>query len=140
MKRYSKVSTTAIVAAWLFPGSGHILLGSRTRGLLLMGTILMLFIGGILIGGIDVIDRQHDKLWFAAQVLMGPVTLIVQYVRESMNDSITASIGRVNELGTLYCAIAGLLNLLAILDVVVRSDDGNDTHHGESAASAGGTS
>jgi hypothetical protein len=30
------------------------------------------------------------------------------------------SIGRVNELGTLYCAMAGLLNLLAIVDVIYR--------------------
>jgi hypothetical protein len=121
------------VAGWALPGLGHILAGQRKRGAILMITILGLFIAGLLIGGIDVIDNREDRWWFYAQALAGPITLVVDGVHQSLKpDAAQAvpidqlpyarSIGRVNELGMLYCALAGLLNLLAIINVAYRVD------------------
>lgn len=129
------------IAGWALPGLGHILAGEKRRGAIIMITILSLYLAGLLIGGIDVVDRKEDHLWFAAQMFAGPVTMIVDTVHQKLKDNVTkalklmgdgpidssklaytASIGRVNELGTLYCALAGLLNLLALVDVVYRID------------------
>ena len=41
---------------WLLPGLGHWMLGHRRRAVILGGAILLLWLGGLLIGGIGVID------------------------------------------------------------------------------------
>lgn len=133
----------AAVAAWLLPGLGHLLLGERRRGVILMVTIAGLYLAGLLVGGLDVIDSREDSLWFAAQTIAGPTTIIVNYVHlgylkpraearihdadagaAGLRDRLpyVRSIGRVNEMGTLFCAMAGLLNLLVIIDVIYRLD------------------
>ncbi|MHC4217300.1 MAG: DUF6677 family protein [Planctomycetota bacterium] len=133
---------SAAILAWLWPGSGHIYLGERKRGLLVMFGVLFLFLGGILIGGLDVVDRRDDRLWFLAQILCGPVAIAADYANQRIvkpnpmprpevlvdlyeqgDPEIVRYVGRkslghVNEMGTLYCALAGLMNLVVILDAL----------------------
>lgn len=161
------------IAAWLLPGLGHYLIGEKKRGLIIMVALYALFIAGLLIGGIDVIDRRQDKLWYAGQIMMGPPAIVIDRIRERLQHEIDdrslrvaetlpnarhhdqdlwvktktgpdrvrqwnnagltkmlqtpgeqpifrKSVGRVNELGTLYCTLAGMLNLLVIMDVAFR--------------------
>jgi hypothetical protein len=134
----AQFTLSAAIWAWLWPGLGHIAHGERRRGLLIMFGILFLFFGGVLIGGIDVVDRKDDRLWFLAQVLCGPVAIATDLVNQSMvkglpedwveryqrgdPEMITQlerkSLGHVNEMGTLYAALAGLMNLVVILDAL----------------------
>ena len=123
-----------IISAWLLPGLGHILAGHSKRGLVLSFTILGLFFSGLLIGGIDAVDRRNDTLWFAlGQVHIGPLAFVVSEYHIHLDDHTpnpnttqpepppyTPSLARVNEMGTLYCAVAGGLNILAILDLLGR--------------------
>lgn len=143
--------------AFLFPGLGHYALGHTRRALAIAAGILSLFLGGILIGGIDVIDRKEDTVWFAGQACVGPLAFAVDYLHQSRfkvhdtravrgpdgravqatilrsahpNEGRDAqgnpvpggtppnrkSIGKVNELGTLFATIAGMINLIAIID------------------------
>ena len=44
------------IATWLVPGSGYLLLGQLARGLTIGLTVIVLFVMGILIGGIHVVD------------------------------------------------------------------------------------
>lgn len=146
-------------AAWLLPGLGHYLIGYRRRGIILGVTLLSLFTGGLLVGGVSVVDRENEKLWFTGQALIGPVAPLVDLYRRSLEGRLQhqqeehaetlrqtyghrldeervlvdllsgervqpayrKSLGRVAELGTLYCTLAGVLNLLVILDVIGRS-------------------
>jgi uncharacterized protein DUF6677 len=142
----------AAVLAFLLPGAGHFFLGERKRaGLIAMG-ILGLFFGGILIGGIDVIDRREDTIWFAGQALVGPLAFGVDHLhqqyfkvfdqgqlrsarpgesRDPQGRAIAAapgqlppntkSLGRMNELGTLFATIAGMLNLIVIIDAALHT-------------------
>ena len=137
-------SPSAAVLAWLWPGLGHISLGERKRGLLIMFGVLFLFFSGLLIGGLDCVDRKHDKLWFLAQSFCGPIAFaadlanqqLVQKVpdewaagspaRQRFEQSDPAllrelsriGLGRVNEMGTLFIALAGLMNVVVILDAL----------------------
>ena len=91
-----------------------------------MAGVLFLFLGGILIGGVDVVDRRNDKLWFFAQAVCGPIAfatdLLNQKFLNSDDDVIRRkSISHVNEIGTLFAALAGLMNLVVILDVLHQS-------------------
>jgi len=114
------------VLAFLVPGMGHLWLGETKRG------ILGWFLGGLLIGGIDVVDRRSDKWWFFLQAGNGPVA----FVTEAVNARMTASsvnntprevvaIGRVREAGILYGALSGMLNLLVIIDAAWHTPRGS---------------
>ena len=137
----------AAALAWLFPGLGHWAIGERARGAIVGLTLLSLFAAGLLVGGLDVVDFRRDRIWFAGQALMGPLAIGVERLHVALDPEPIGimrdrkqtyvypfpqpptatrepeyypSIGRVNELGTLYCTLAGVLNLLVILDVVGR--------------------
>ena len=152
------------VAGWLLPGSGYVLLGQRTRGLTVGITIISLFLFGLLIAGVRVIEvpgydaqGQHvlinvrhglgpvyrewimtaeptselrDKPWSLPQVLNGPIAIVagIISVHEATPDPADPSQSRaplshvrVNEIGQLYISVAGLLNLLAIIDASNRA-------------------
>ncbi len=120
------------LAAWVLPGAGYFLIRQRARGLAVGITILILFVAGLLIGGIRVVDAPAlagietardlvtQKPWFIGQVLAGPISFIPVYVGHA-NPDIPLSHARANEIGTLYAAIAGMLNLLAIIDSAYRA-------------------
>jgi hypothetical protein len=142
----------AALAACLFPGAGQFLLGDRARAACIAVGVLSLFFGGMLIGGIDVIDRKEDTIWFAGQALVGPLAFGVDYVHQNflkvtdlggrlrtanpgevrdpsgrpapapagVPPPNSKSLGRMNELGTLFSTIAGMLNLIVIIDAAFR--------------------
>lgn len=158
--------------AILLPGLGHLMLRQPLRALYIAVGVLGLFFGGLLIGGIDAIDRREDFVWFLGQALVGPLTFAVDHYHQNslkvidpetgfrrsagpheIRDPHTGraitvrdpsigiavafadprtgqirmstpddrppnskSLGRMNEIGTLFITIAGMLNLIAILD------------------------
>ena len=96
-----------------------------------MAGVLFLFVGGVLIGGVDVVDRRNDRLWFLAQAMCGPIAFATDLANQKLLSDPEAvlrrkSLSHVNELGTLYCALAGLMNLVVILDALHRPARGRD--------------
>ncbi len=72
---HPKVATwhpAATAAAWLVPGMGHVLLGERRRGLIIGTTIALVWLGGLLIGGVSVIDSTEHRAWYLGQLLVAP--------------------------------------------------------------------
>ena len=137
----AQFTPVAAILAWLWPGLGHISLGRRKRGSLVMFGVLFLFAAGVLIGGVDVVDRKDDRLWFWAQALCGPIAFAVDFTNQNLVKtghigeilvlghrdrsgtmippaSDKKSLGHVNEIGTLYAALAGLMHLIAIVDAL----------------------
>lgn len=63
-----------------------------------------------------------EKPWYIGQILSGPVALIAShYSLEAARSQIPKGTAHVAEFGTLYCAIAGMLNLLIIIDSSARA-------------------
>ena len=145
--------------AVLLPGLGHVYLGETWRGAGVAVGVLGLFFGGILIGGIDVVDSKEDRIWFFGQALVGPVAFAVDRYHQSNFKAYevgqdrpprtgnpgerrtpnpqgvmvweqspgamppnTKSLGHVNEIGTLAATLAGMLNLIAILDALFHRE------------------
>jgi hypothetical protein len=140
-QRRRELNPTAAVLAWLWPGLGHIVLGERRRGGLIMLGVLFLVVLGVLIGGVDVVDRREDRLWFLAQAGCGPVAFGVDFVNQSYVKQMpearrrrATSIGRVNEMGTLFIALAGLMNVVVILDAFQGSAAPLERSGGEATA------
>lgn len=123
----------AILAA-LLPGLGHAALGEPRRGLLVGVGVLSLFFGGLLVGGIDVVDKREDFWWFVGQAGVGPIAFGTDYIHQTVfkiddpgtgerrspnpdeNPRAEKSLSKLNEIGALYCALAGLINVIAIID------------------------
>ena len=181
--RHAPIPVVAL-AGWLVPGAGYWLLGQRVRAVVIGLTIFALFVAGLLIGGIKVlevpgygdhgqplmvirdtyrgrtqsgedavvnqdrttedndsrsigwvmqvhpIDEIRNKPWFIAQVLAGPLDLAASWgsVMASRPKEPAGAVplgarshARTNELGVLYTAVAGMLNLLAIIDAAHRA-------------------
>lgn len=138
----------AAVLAWLWPGLGHISIGEKKRGVLIMIGVLFLFFGGLLVGGLDSIDRRNDRLWYLAQAMCGPVAIVADVVNQAVVQTVPSDfrrgtrartvysnpniddhevltgqlrrigLGHVNEMGTLFIALAGLMNLVVVLDAL----------------------
>lgn len=112
--------------AWLLPGAGHIFLGHRARGVIYLVTIAATFWGGIAIAGVhDTVNPQQRFVWFIGQLCTGSHALVVIGLnRESGIDPqemVNTSFMSV-DIGVVYTGVAGLLNLLAILDALARAD------------------
>lgn len=133
----------AMALAWAWPGLGHVALGERRRGLLIMSGVLGLFFGGLLVGGVDAVDRREDGLWFVAQAGCGPIAFVADYANNAFlkqgdpSTLVATPVGpastnkagmvsrrkplaHVNEFGTLYIALAGLMNAVVVLDAGFR--------------------
>lgn len=169
----------AAVLAFLFPGAGHFYLGHRFRGVMVAIGVMLLFGTGLLVGGIDSVDRRENGLWFwfYGQMWNGPIVFAVDHLHQtrfkvvdpsrglrsatpsefrnpengqvidtypdpatgapvaSYSPSLdptkrvtvqnayppkARSFGRVSELGTLFVAIAGMLNLVCIIDATFK--------------------
>ncbi len=81
--RPTQFNPLAGLAALVFPGAGHLVLGRPKRAALICVGVMGLFLFGLLIGGIDAIDKRNDKLWFYGQALVGVPTIAVNYVHQN---------------------------------------------------------
>ena len=128
------LNLAAAAAGWALPGLGHLLLGHTARGLILAVTICTLWLGGLLIGGISVIDRREHSAWFLGQMMLAPSLAVNRYhdhlrvrwqrevgTRSDLVAPFEPAFGKPQEQGTLFTAVAGLLNLLALIDVATRT-------------------
>ena len=134
-KSPSPSAPVVALAAWILPGAGYWLLGERSRGITIGVTILILFILGIFIGGVRIVEaplgpgtlsqRIGDKPWFVPQVLTGPVAIAAAYATERCKQTpelkFISPHARIQEIPTLYTAVAGMLNLLAIIDASYKA-------------------
>lgn len=133
-----------LLLAWLWPGLGHIVDGERARGVRIMAGVLLLVVSGLLIGGVDSVDRREDGLWFLPQAGCGPLVFGLDAANSALlksgrlgtlhpvPDSGPAASGTArtvsskrglahpNEFGTLFIALAGLLNVVVMLDAGFR--------------------
>ena len=71
------------VAAMLLPGLGHVLRGETKRGVFAAVGVLGMFFGGMLIGGVDIVDSREDKWWFYGQAFVGPLAFGVDWYHQN---------------------------------------------------------
>lgn len=112
------------LAAWIIPGAGHFLLRERKRAMIIFVTITALFLAGLYIGSIGVVNHVTSKPWFMAQVLYSPAVGILSHKVQAGkldaqgNRQNFISRGRPCDIGQIYTGIAGLLNLLCVFSAV----------------------
>jgi hypothetical protein len=101
--------------AWWIPGAGHFILKERRHAVIIFVTIVLTFCAGIYIGSIGVINPVGAKPWYVAQLMNSPAVMFLGYIVMQGDYPVY---GRPNEIGQIYTSIAGLLNLLCIVNAV----------------------
>jgi hypothetical protein len=127
MAEQSNVLYVAVVglAGWCVPGAGHIMLGERARGIIIFAAVAALFVGGLSVGSIGVIDPVNARPWYMGQMLTSPAVSLIANSNPTVGGvPAYPSYGRPFEIGQIYTTIAGLLNLLCIINAVYMAYSG----------------
>ncbi len=127
---HQPLNIAAVVLGWLLPGLGHISIGQKRRGFLILFGILFLVFCGVLVGGIDAVDHKNDGLWFIAQVWCGPIVVGIDLLNQTFiaplpvaQRATLVGLSHANEIGTLFIAMAGLMNFVVLLDLLQVSHE-----------------
>lgn len=106
----------ACLLAWVLPGAGHVYLGRRGKGLLFFGAIGALFVLGVAM-------KSRLQLYLG---LEDPLALLFSIAQAAIGApyflarALGYEAGQVTavtyEYGNTFTAVAGLLNILVILD------------------------
>ena len=115
----------AAALAWLLPGLGHVYLGQRLRGLILIVVITATFWCGVAVGGVQsTIQPRARKAWFMAQMCTGSHALAALGWGElrSRNHPDERAGYTEEDIAVIYTGIAGLLSVLIIIDTLASAD------------------
>ncbi len=119
MARYSKDNLLFLLIvglmSWLVPGAGYYLLNEKKRSIIIFVTIFLLFSAGLYVGSIGVIDPVRSWPWYIAQIMNSPMVMFIGFLTAGGGYRVY---GWPNEIGQIYTSIAGLLNLLCIVNSV----------------------
>jgi hypothetical protein len=116
--RNSKLLTAA-VAAWLVPGAGHFLIGMRRKALLYFVLVVGTFGAGLVLSEFHSVQYDRHPIYFLAYLFNVLPTLVAAAATASIDMTHYVTL---ETLGTLYCAVASLLNFLVVLDVFAAAE------------------
>jgi hypothetical protein len=110
----------ALALAWAIPGAGHAYAGRWGKAALFFGCITGLLVLGLGLGRGTVLSPH--ELWYAAQVWAGGPTIALTPISQYLaaRESVDFYADRLREMGTLYTAVAGFLNLLVMMDAYIK--------------------
>ena len=110
----------AVAVGWIIPGGGHFLLKRHGRGVLLLFAIVSMYLLGIMTRGALFHPKTGDLLTtiiycggFLGDLASGIPYLITVWLGYAQPDMA----GAVHDYGTKFLVTAGLLNVLAMVDV-----------------------
>jgi hypothetical protein len=119
------------ILAWLLPGAGHLYLGMRSLGFVYLIAISFAYLTGVLIGGVKTSVDPVGNFWlFLAELGCGGYTGVFYLVASRLEtvpvwkSSPYVSYYPAADVAQIYLAVAGLLNVLAILDALARAQTG----------------
>jgi hypothetical protein len=106
---------SALALGWLVPGAGHVLYGRRAKAAYFAVLLLATFFVGLWLGDGACVNVTKFGIYLVAQIWMGAPTLLTLHATRF--DRITHDIPFLDA-GLLFTAIAGLLNLVVLVDLI----------------------
>ena len=105
-----------LAAAWLIPGAGHLWLGRRQKGLTFLITLTAMFAFGLWIEGrLFPFDLKQPLVALSA---FGDLGIGLPYfIAKALNAGAGRVVAITYEYGNAFIIVAGLLNMLVMLDV-----------------------
>ena len=115
----SALPSIQVAAAWLVPGLGHVLQRRFARGAAVFVLLVGLFALGTVLAEGSNLDRERHFYYWGGQFLLGVPAMIAELVHGHAR--VTRDIPYVDA-GLVMACLAGLLNVLALLDVHARAE------------------
>ncbi len=110
-------ASVAAALAWLIPGAGHLWLGRAGKGFLLFVLVAGLFMAGCLLAHGRTVTFDENPFYYIGQIGSGLTLGVTQWMASEglppRNESARPEV----DPGLLYMSVAGLLNLLLVLNV-----------------------
>lgn len=112
--------TAAVLLAWVIPGAGHFFLRRTGRAMLVFSSVVVMFLLGLMMRGPMFQPQGGDLLTtviyyggFLSHVMSGALYFITIALGYNQPDVA----GHVHDYGSKFLVGAGLLNILAMVDV-----------------------
>ncbi len=125
----------AVLLTSIVPGLGHFVQGRRARGLCIAFLLLGFFALGTVLADFSNLSRERHFYYWSGQALLGIAPLISEGIWGAK--AVTGHLPYV-EAGLGFGCVAGLLNILAMIDAYAFEADGQDAqparHSGASSA------
>lgn len=103
------------LASWALPGAGHLWLGRRSKGLIFLIAIPLMFLLGLgLRGRLFPFDFSEPLVGLAALADLG--IGILYFIASALGSGIGDVRAVSYEYGNAFLIVAGLLNLLVVID------------------------
>jgi TM2 domain-containing membrane protein YozV len=112
-------ATLPVVAGWLVPGLGHVLQKRVARGIAVFVLLVGLFVLGTWLAEGSNLDRERHFYYWGGQALLGAPAMLLEALHGHAR--VTHDIPYVDA-GLVMVCLAGLLNVLALLDVFARAE------------------
>ncbi len=124
----------ALFLGWLIPGLGHCVYGRRAKALFYFGLIVFTFAFGLVLGEWRDVNVEKFRLYLLAQIWAGGPALAALLLTRDLR--ITQDLPFLDA-GLLFTAVAGLLNVVVLVDLYEVHRKVKEKLAG--AAGAGGT-
>jgi hypothetical protein len=111
----SSLPIMVLLAGWLVPGAGHLILGKWIRASLIFVSILGMYLIGISLAGkiyIPNLGDPLDMLGFVGQIGMG----LLYAIARIFGLGASSAVNTLADYGTKYLVVAGLLNIISAVD------------------------
>jgi hypothetical protein len=111
----SSLPLLVLLAGWLIPGAGHLLLGKWVRALLLFVSVLGMYLVGLaLLGKVYTPNFGGilDMLHFLGELGMG----LLYVLARAFGWGATSIVNTLADYGTNFLVVAGLLNIISAVD------------------------
>ncbi len=108
-----------VILGWAIPGAAHVVVGRKDKALLYFVLVLGTFIAGWIISDFRNVYFEQYRWHMFLQMCSGVVAFVIGISGEVAEPKMTVM--RLFEIGTLYTMVAGLLNILVVMDAVVIS-------------------
>ena len=103
------------VAAWLVPGAGHLWLGRTQKGLTFLVTLTAMFVFGLWIEG-RLFPFQFSEPLVALSAFADIGLGLPYFLAKAMSAGAGRVVAITYEYGNAFIIVAGLLNMLVVLD------------------------
>ncbi|MFT7486721.1 MAG: hypothetical protein ACI9F9_002577, partial [Candidatus Paceibacteria bacterium] len=103
-----------VLLTWLVPGAGHLYQGRKLRAALVFICLVGCVLAGTILADSSNLSRERHYYYWGGQFFAGLPALLLQWMwgAKQVVSRITYA-----EAGTVFASVAGMLNVLAMLDV-----------------------